>query len=148
MRIAPRVIVTGEQRTQLERWAKGRQVPVRLAQRARIVLLAAEGKRDIEIAKQLRVGRRNPARWRRRFVELGVPGIEHDAPRPGRKRRISEHKVARIVHMTTQTHPANATHWSTRSMAQAANVSEASVRRIWHAHGLKPHLVSTFKVLQ
>src|ERR1035441_3888519 len=89
MRIAPRVIVTGEQRTQLERWAKGRQVPVRLAQRARIVLLAAEGKMDIEIARQLRVGRRNPARWRRRFVELGVPGIEHGAPRPDRKSVVS-----------------------------------------------------------
>jgi transposase len=146
MRIASKVFLTSEQRVQLERWAKGRQVPVRLAQRAWIVLLAAEGKMDIEIAKQLRLGRRNPARWRRRFVELGVSGIEHDAPRPGRKRTISEHKVARIVHMTTQTHPANATHWSTRSMAQAAKVSEASVRRIWHAHGLKPHLVSTFKV--
>jgi Winged helix-turn helix len=92
MRIAPKVIVTVEQRAQLERWAKGRQVPVRLAQRAQIVLLATQGKMDIEIAKQLRVGRRNPARWRKRFVELGLSGIEHDAPRPGRKRTILEHR--------------------------------------------------------
>jgi len=146
MRIAVKVILTEAQRVQLDRWANARQVPVRLAQRAQIVLLAAEGKMDIEIANELRIGRRNPARWRKRFVELGLSGIEHDAPRSGRGRTITEPKVARIVHMTTQTRPANATHWSTRSMARAAKVSEASVRRIWHAHGLKPHLVKTFKV--
>ena len=146
MRIAPKVVVSIEQRAQLESWAKARRVPVRLAQRAQIVLLAAEGKQDIEIADELDIGRRNAARWRKRFLELGIAGIERDAPRPGRKRRISDRAVKKIVQMTTQTRPANATHWSTRSMAQAAKVSEASVRRIWHAHGLKPHLVNTFKV--
>ena len=146
MRIAAKVILTEAQRAQLERWANARQVPVRLAQRAQIVLLAAEGKMDIDIANELRIGRRNSARWRKRFMELGLSGIEHDAPRSGRKRSITEPKLARIVHMTTQARPANATHWSTRSMARAAKVSEASVRRIWHAHGLKPHLVKTFKV--
>lgn len=146
MRIAPKVIVTTEQRAQLEGWAKGRCVPVRLAQRAQIVLLAADGKRDIEIAGELDIGRRNAARWRKRFLDFGIAGIERDAPRPGRKRRISDRALKKIVQMTTQTRPANATHWSTRSMAQAAKVSEASVRRIWHAHGLKPHLVNTFKV--
>ena len=146
MRIAPKVIVSAEQRAQLESWAKGRRVPVRLAQRAQIVLLAADGKRDIEIADELDIGRRNAARWRQRFIDLGVVGIERDAPRPGRKRRISDRTLKKIVRMTTQMRPANATHWSTRSMAQTAKVSAASVRRIWHAHGLKPHLVNTFKV--
>ena len=146
MRIAPKVIVSTEQRAQLESWAKGRRVPVRLAQRARIVLLAADGQRDLEIADELDIGRRNAARWRQRFLDLGIAGIERDAPRPGRKRRISDRTLKKIVRMTTQMRPANATHWSTRSMAQTAKVSEASVRRIWHAHGLKPHLVNTFKV--
>ena len=146
MRIAAQVMITAEQRTQLEAWAKGRRVPVRVAQRARIVLLAVQSKTNIQIAAELGIGRLNAARWRERFVELGIAGIERDAPRPGRTRRITEHKVKKIVQMTTQERPANATHWSTRSMATAAKVSETSVRRIWHAHGLKPHLTKSFKV--
>lgn len=146
MRIAPKVTMTVEQRTQLETWTKARRVSVRLAQRAQIVLLAAEGKMDIEIADELGIGRRNAARWRERFIELGLRGIERDAPRPGRKRTVSDQRVSKIVQMTTQTRPANATHWSTRLMAKAAKVSDATVRRIWHAHGLKPHLVNTFKL--
>jgi len=146
MRIAPQVMMTTEQRAQLEAWSNGRRVPVRLAQRAKIVLLASEGRTDIEIAAALGIGRLNASRWRGRFIALGPAGIERDAPRPGRTRRITEHKVKKIVQMTTQERPLNATHWSTRSMAIAAKVSETTVRRIWHAHGLKPHLSKSFKV--
>ena len=105
MRIAAQVMITAEQRTQLEAWANGRRVPVRVAQRAKIVLLAVDGKTNIQIAAELGIGRLNAARWRERFVELGTAGIERDAPRPGRTRRIPEHKVKKIVQMTTQERP-------------------------------------------
>jgi len=146
MRIAPVVVLSIEERTQLEAWASGRLVAVRLAERAKMILLATEGKTDLEISGQLGVYRRTVARWRQRFIVNRLTGIERDAPRPGRKRSISPSKVKQIVTMTTQQQPDNATHWSTRTMAAAANVSAATVRRIWNSHGLKPHLVQTFKV--
>ena len=146
MRIAPEVSITEAQRAQLKAWAAARSVPVRVAERAKMILLAADGKTDQDIAAQLRVGRRTPARWRVRFIEQGLAGIERDAPRPGRTRKISAAKVKAIVQKTTGERPGDATHWSTRTMARAAGVSEATVRRIWHAHGLKPHLVKTFKL--
>jgi transposase len=146
MRIAPEVSITEAQRAQLKACAAARSVPVRVAERAKMILLAADGKTDQDIAAQLRVGRRTPARWRVRFIEQGLAGIERDAPRPGRRRKISAAKVKAIVQKTTGERPGDATHWSTRTMARAAGVSEATVRRIWHAHGLKPHLVKTFKL--
>ena len=85
-------------------------------------------------------------RWRARFLELGIVGLEKDAPRPGRTPSISQAVVRRVIHLTTKTKPANATQWSTRRMAEEVGISEASVRRIWHNNGLKPHLVETFKV--
>lgn len=146
MRIAPEVSLSEAQREQLQSRANARRIAVRVAQRAQMILFAAEGWTDKDIAQRLQCGRRAVARWRQRFIDFGTPGIERDAPRPGRKPRISAVKVKRIVQMTTLERPVNATHWSTRSMAAAAKISEASVRRIWHAHGLKPHVVSTFKV--
>jgi transposase len=77
---------------------------------------------------------------------MGLAGLEKDAPRPGRTPTITSAKVQEVVRKTTQQKPANATHWSTRTMAEAAGLSEKSVRRIWHKHGLKPHLSRTFKV--
>jgi len=146
MRIAPEVSITEAQRAQLKACAAARSGPVRVAERAKMILLAADGKTDQDIAAQLQVGRRTPARWRVRFIEQGLAGIERDAPRPGRTRKISAAKVKAIVQKTTGERPGDATHWSTRTMARAAGVSEATVRRIWHAHGLKPHLVKTFKL--
>lgn len=146
MRIAAKVELSEGQRKQLETWAGGRRVPVRLAERATMILLAAEGRTDKEIGAQLGIWRGTVARWRARFITDGVAGIEQDGTRPGRKPKISAHKVKTIVALTTQQRPDNATHWSTRSMAAAAGVSAASVRRIWQAHGLKPHRVETFKV--
>jgi transposase len=114
-----------------------------LVQRAQIILLAADGCDNVTIAERLRVTRQKAARWRARFQRLGLAGLEKDAPRPGRTRTIDAQE---IVRKTTQERPPQATHWSTRTMASAAGVSEASVRRVWHAHGLKPHRVETFKV--
>jgi transposase len=146
MRVAAAVKLSDEQRQQLEKQARARSVSVRLAQRSKMILLAAAGFSDLKIAGELRVKRQTVARWRRRFIGQGLLGIEKDAPRPGRKPQISAKRVEQIVRMTTREKPADATHWSTRSMAQAAGISEASVRRIWKKHGLKPHLVRSFKL--
>ena len=143
MRIAASVTLTPEQRSKLEAYARGRSVAQRLVERARIILLAAEGKQNDEIANQLDIGRHTVARWRVRFLNLGVAGLEKDAPRPGRTPTVNAQE---IIQKTTQEKPSNATHWSTRSMARAVGVSEASVRRVWQAHGLKPHRVETFKI--
>jgi transposase len=146
MRVAPSVSLTEEQSIQLKGWARGRKTPARLVRRAKIVLLAAEGKQNKEIAALLGVMPRIVALWRARFLELGVAGLEKDAPRSGRKPTLSEAKVRSIVRRTTQETPRNATQWSTRSMAKSEGVSEATVRRIWQRHGLKPHLMRTFKL--
>jgi transposase len=111
-----------------------------------VVLLAADGKQDLEIAAEVGISNQKAARWRKRFLKLGLAGLEKDAPRPGRTPTITTAKVQEVVRKTTQEKPANATQWSTRTMAAAAGVSEKSVRRIWHKHGLKPHLSRTFKV--
>jgi transposase len=101
---------------------------------------------NLEIAAEVGISNQKAARWRKRFLKLGLAGLEKDAPRPGRTPTITSAKVQEIVRKTTQEKPANATHWSTRTMAEAAGLSEKSVRRIWHKHGLKPHLSRTFKV--
>ena len=119
---------------------------MRVAERARIVLLAAQGLQNQEIASRLQVVSLTVARWRKRFLEQGMDGIRVDAPRPGRKPRIGPELVQRIVTKTTTESPAGATHWSTRRMAREVGVSEKTVRRVWHAHGLKPHRVETVKL--
>src|ERR1700719_4414903 len=146
MRIAPPIRLSSEQREELEQCARARSLSVRLVERARIVLLAAEGKQDKDVAAELGITAQKVARWRKRFLALGMAGLEKDAPRPGRTPSISASKVKRVIHKTTREKPAHRTHWSTRSMASAVGLSEATVRRIWHKNGLKPHLVETFKV--
>lgn len=146
MRVAPQVILTEDQAQILQQWARGRSLPARLVERARVVLLAAAGKQDLEIAAQVGISNQKAARWRKRFLELGLAGLEKDAARPGRTPTITPAMVQDVVRKTTQEKPANATHWSTRTMAKATGLSEKSVRRIWHQHGLKPHLSRTFKV--
>ncbi len=146
MRVAPTVTLSDEQREQLEMFSRGRSLPLRLVQRTRVVILAAAGRQDMEIGQELGITRQTASRWRKRYLRSGVAGIEKDAPRTGRKRKISDRTVRRIVNRTTQERPAQATHWSTRTLAQAVGVSPATVRRIWKVHGLKPHRVKTFKL--
>jgi transposase len=146
MRVAPKVDLSSDDRAVLEQQSRGRLLPARLVERSRIVLRAADGLRDREIAAELGITPEKAARWRKRFLEGGTEALAKDAPRPGRGRTIKDRKVASIIKLTTSSKPANATHWSTRSMAEKAGVSEATVRRIWRAHGLKPHLSRTFKV--
>ena len=146
MRRAPVITLSPEQRTVLESQARSRSFPLRVVERARIVLLAASGQQDKEIAARMVTTPKKVSRWRKRFLALGVAGLLQDAPRPGRKPTISARLRQRVVTMTTRQQPSNATHWSTRTMAAAVGISEASVRRIWRAHGLKPHRVETFKI--
>ena len=143
MRVAPKIELTDEERAALTKLIRSKLTSVRLAQRARIVLLAAQGLQNKEIAGQLDVGRVQVSRWRERFSELRLAGIERDLPRGAPPVKVD---VARLVELTTQSTPEAATHWSTRTMGQALDVSAASVSRHWRAHGLKPHLVRGFKV--
>ena len=146
MRIAPKIELNSEDKITLAAWANGRKIPVRMAERARILLLADEGKRDLDIASELSITPEKAARWRKRFLTKGLAGLEKDAPRPGRTPSIAKATVDKVVRLTTQEKPANATHWSTRTMAVAAGISDSSVLRIWHAHGLKPHRIESFKL--
>lgn len=146
MRVALPVVLDIQQRKTLEQWARSRSLPMRQVQRAQIILLAADGKQDLEIAAALHVSNQKAARWRNRFREHGFAGLEKDAPRPGRTPRIKLAKIQDVIRKTTQEKPHNATHWSTRTMAAAVGISEKSVRRIWHQHGLQPHLTHTFQI--
>ena len=142
----PRTIVSEQQRAQLERWVAAQRTPQSVAQRARIVLMAADGKTNSEIARVLGVSRPTVIMWRSRFADDGPQALTETRPGRGHKPVISAAKIAAIVHATTQTKPPGQTHWSCRSMAKAQGVSPATVQRIWDAHGLKPHRVRTFKV--
>jgi transposase len=119
---------------------------VRQVQRAQIILMAAEGTQSQEIAQRMKISRPTVQLWRQRFLALRVSGLEKDAPRPGRIPRIPAHKISAVVEATLHTKPPQTTHWSTRSMARAQGLSEATVRRIWQQHNLKPHLIKTFKL--
>ena len=146
MRRAAPIVLEPTQREQLQRLARGRRVPVRLAERARIVLLAADGKDNQEIAEAMGMSRQKAGRWRDRYAELGLAGIERDAPRPGRKRRVGEERRAAVVRKTLGEKPEGQTHWSRSTMAAATGLSASTVGRIWREHGLKPHRVETFKL--
>jgi transposase len=143
MRVAPEIVLTEEERFELSKRVRSRRTSVRLMQRARIVLLAADGLQSKDIATRLGVGRVQVSRWRERYAQSRFAGIEHDLPRGAPPVKVD---VARLVELTTQSKPAVATQWSTRTMADELGVSAASVSRHWRANGLKPHLVRGFKV--
>jgi len=143
MRVAPTTVLTGEEREELKKLARSRLSSVRLALRARMILLAADGLQNKDIAEQLKVGRVQVSRWRERFGKLRLAGIERDLPRGAPPVKVD---VPRLVELTTQSKPVAATQWSTRKMAVELGISAASVSRHWRANGLKPHLVRGFKV--
>ena len=143
MRVAPEIVLTSDERAELLSLARSKRTSVRLAQRARIVLLAAEGRQNKDIAVELGIGRVQVSRWRERYAESRLTGIERDRPRGAPPVKVD---VARLVELTTQSQPAAATHWSTRTMGAELGISAVSVSRHWRANGLKPHLVRSFKV--
>ena len=129
----------------LERWAKRPKTPMSVATRARIVLLAAEGLNNVDVAAKLNVNQATVVKWRKRYRERGLDGLI-DEPRPGAPRTISDDEVERVVVKTLEETPTDATHWSTRDLAKRVGMSPSSVGRIWRAFGLKPWLTDTFKL--
>jgi transposase len=146
VRRAASIILSQSEAETLDAWARSRTMPARVVERARIIQMAANGMQSQEIAKALGVSRPTVQLWRQRFLGLRLAGLEKDAPRPGRLPKISDEKVRQIVEATLHSKPPNATHWSTRLMAGTAQVSQATVTRIWRQHQLKPHLTKTFKL--
>jgi transposase len=145
-RMARPIVLSPEEQATLEIWARGKRFPVRLVQRAQIILMAAAGELNQNIAGKLGTTRPTIQLWRDRFLALRLTGLEKDAPRPGRLPKITTEKIAEVVEATLHTKPINATHWSARTMAAAQGISERTVRRIWRLHNLKPHLIKTFKL--
>jgi transposase len=143
VRVAPAIELTEADRVELTRLVRSGRTSVRLAQRARIVLLAAQGLQNKQIAAQLGIGRVQVGRWRERYLQAGMAGIERDLPRGAPPVKVD---VAKLVELTTQRTPAAATHWSTRKMAAELGVAPSTVWRHWQSHGLKPHIVRGFKV--
>jgi len=146
MRKAKAINLTAEQKQELERLSRSKRSEIRVAQRARIILLAAEGRRNDEIGQVLGIDRRTVGTWRGRYLQSGVEGILHDLPRGGRKPLARKKVASAIVRKTTQERPPNATHWSTRTLAQEVGTNATMVHRVWKAAGLKPHLTKTFKL--
>ncbi len=139
------VVLSDEERELLERWARRPKSAQALALRCRIVLACAEGVSNVEVAARLGVTDATVSKWRRRFVARGLDGL-HDEPRPGAPRTVSDAQVERVIVKTLEETPADATHWSTRSMASATGMSQSTVSRLWRAFGLKPHLSESFKL--
>jgi transposase len=146
MRRAVAILLSDAERGRLEALKRGRRVAVRLAERAAIVLHAADGLENEEIGAMMGISRQKAGRWRQRYAERRLAGIEKDAPRPGRHRRIDAKQRAAVVRKTLRETPDGQTHWSRSTMAAATGLSDSTVGRIWREHGLKPHLVETFKL--
>ena len=139
------IVLSDEERLDLESRVRRRKSSHGAARRARIVLLAAEGLSNTAIAEKLGVSRLTVGTWRRRFSERRLEGLD-DEPRPGAPRKIGDDKIVEVVTRTLETVPQDATHWSRRSMARATGLSATTVHRIWGAFGLQPHRVESFKL--
>jgi transposase/DNA-binding CsgD family transcriptional regulator len=146
MNSAEPIVLSPKEQQTIRLWAHGKSFPLRLVQRAKIIQMAAHGTFSHVIARHLGISRPTVQLWRQRFLSLRCAGLEKDAPRPGRIPRISPRKIRSVVEATLHTTPPDATHWSTRSMAKAQGLSQATIRRIWKQHHLNPHLVKTFKL--
>lgn len=146
MRVAVKIELTEPERIALQKWARGRTTPARLVQRAQIVLRAADGLQNKQIAAELHCKRETVATWRNRFAKDRLAGIQQDAPRPGHAPFARLAHEAEILRRTTQETPPHATHWTTRTLAKAIGTSKDTVQRVWSDNGLKPHLTKTFKV--
>jgi transposase len=146
MKHARPITLTDDERKTLERWTRGRRTAARLILRAQIVLLAARGNMNKDIATSLKTGTKTVSLWRTRFADLRLAGIEKDAPRGGRPPQARERIARAIVAKTTQEKPTDATHWSTRTLAAALGTSPSMVQRVWKANGLQPHRTKTFKL--
>jgi transposase len=134
-----------DERAQLESWARRHTSAQALALRSRVVLLAAEGVNNAEIARRLGVYRPMVRKWRGRFAEHRLDGLS-DEPRPGQPRTITDEQIEEVIVKTLETTPRDATHWSTRSMAKEVGLTQTAVHRIWKAFGLQPHRAESWKL--
>ena len=146
MRIAQPIELTEQEFKTLTTWSRGRRIATRLMKRGKIVLMAAVGQQNKTIAELLGIDRRQVSRWRRRFLQKRLAGIEKDLARGGRRATRREQMAPLIIERTTQSKPSNATHWSVRTLADTLGIDKSMVHRVWQAGGLKPHLAKTFKV--
>jgi transposase len=138
--------LTLEQKNQLENWVRAPSTPQKIVLRARICLLAHEGLPNRRIARELETSRPTVILWRNHFLKAGVAGLEHEPPRKISSQRTTEAQMKSIVEATLHTTPADATHWSCRTLAQKFGVSHMTIARIWDSHGLRPHRVRKFKL--
>jgi transposase len=141
----PELSVTNEERESLEQWSRRPKTSQALALRARIILGCAAGKTNSDVATHLGVTKQMVGKWRARFLNARLDGLLDD-PRPGRPRTLGDAEVERVLAMTLESTPRDATHWSTRAMAEATGLSQSSVHRIWRAFALAPHRSETFKL--
>ena len=137
--------ITADQRVALLNWVNRRKTAQALAMRARIVLACAAGKNNTEVAEQIEVSKQTVCKWRSRFLESGLDGLL-DEPRPGAPRTVGDEQIEKVLTMTLETLPKDATHWSTRSMAANAGLSRTTINRIWRAFNLQPHRSESFKL--
>jgi transposase len=137
--------LTSEERSELQGLIGRRSTPQAMALRAQIVLRCAQGRTNAQVAEALGISMPTVGKWRKRFVENRLAGLD-DEPRPGGPRSISDEAVAEVVTLTLETKPKNATHWSTRSMAERVGLSQTAISRIWRAFNLQPHREATFKL--
>ena len=143
--VATRIELTDDERAQLVAWERRRSSAQALALRSRIVLAAAEGPNNTQIAQALGIAVSSVRKWRNRFAEHRLDGLV-DEPRPGRPRTITDERVDEVITKTLETTPKDATHWSTRSMAREVGLTQTAVSRIWRAFGLQPHRQDAFKL--
>src|SRR5215469_279972 len=142
--IAP-LSLAAEERERLEEWARRPKTAQALAQRSRIVLACATGRSNLVVAGTLGITHQTVGKWRQRFLERRLNGLL-DEPRPGAPRKVTDAQVERVVRVTLESTPADATHWSTRAMAKRCGLSQTMVSRIWRAFALQPHRVEGFKL--
>jgi transposase len=142
---AVEIVLSDEERGQLESWSRRRSSAQAVAERSRIVLAAAEGLKNTEIADRLGVHRQSVTKWRNRFAEHRLDGLV-DEPRPGRPRTLTDEKVDEVIARTLEASPQDATHWSTRSMAKETGLTQTAVSQIWRAFGLQPHRQDSWKL--
>src|SRR5271157_2594131 len=143
----PQLELSGEQRSTLQGWTRRRKTAQALAMRARIVLRASEGLTATAIAQETHACIQTVSKWWRRFEEQGLDGLL-DEPRPGQPRKLSDAQIEQVIVRTLESQPSAATHWSTRTMAQATGINQTAISRIWRAFSLAPHrTTSLFAVL-
>ena len=140
------IIISEADMLELRGWTRKTTGESRRKQRAQVVLALASGLSAINVAELLGVHRTVVYRWRDRFLAGGIEALKSDKPRSGRPRSIPAGRVQAVVTLACKTTPEGSTHWSTRTMAEVAGVSQSTVQRVWSENGIKPHLVRTFKL--